>query len=555
MDWLLPNQNFFCLIGRGDSTKSTILEAIRRAFHPQWNFAFDDADFYGCKPDSSIKIEAVITDFPDEFKDIGRYGTYLCGWNDKEGRRTDEPGDELEDALWVRLSVADDLEPSWRIVKSASDEGKDFRANDRLKLAVSLIGSYSDRHLTWSKGSILSQLTEAENISSSLAGAARAAKAALEARRTQDLASFDKAAEAAETTAKALGIRVGHPYKAHLDVDAVNVRLGGLALHEGDMPLRQLGLGSRRMLTSGLQKQALKCPHLTLFDEIELGLEPHRLARLLKHLKEDTSGLHLLATHSPVVLRELTIGDLHIVRCTDGKTEVVSANVPALADVLQGKIREGAEAFLAAKIAVCEGKTEIGLLRGLDDHWIAKGKLSLAYQGVAYYVAGGASKVKDVAQSIRALGYDVAIVADSDAQDKFSDADAEQLRKSGVPVVMWSGNTSIEERAFLDLPWEAVIKSVDCAVTLNGDRDRLLDQISTQFGAGFDRDIASWNDTPELREAIGTAAKHDKTGWFKRIAFAETWAHIISPCLDQTAMAEKDLVKKLVDLRSWIDRE
>ena len=158
-------------------------------------------------------------------------------------------------------------------------------------------------------------------------------------------------------------------------------------------------------------------------------------------------------------------------------------------------------------------------------------------------------------QSILTLGYDVAVVADSDAQDKFSDADAEQLRKSGVPVVMWSGNTSIEERVFLDLPWEAVIKSVDCAVTLNGDRDRLLDQITTQFGGGFDRDIASWEDTPELRKAIGKAAKHDKTVWFKRIAFAETWAHIISPYLDQTAMAEKDFVKKLADLRSWIDRE
>jgi hypothetical protein len=555
MDWALPDRKFFCLVGRGDSTKSTILEAIRRVFHPQWNFAFADADFNGGKPNSPIKIESIITDFPDEFKNLGRYGTCLCGWNRNESKRTDEPGDGFEDALWVRLSVGDDLEPSWRIVKTGDDEGREFRANDRLKLAVSLIGSYSDRHLTWSKGSILSQLTEAENISSSLANAARDAKAALETRRAQALVHFDKAAQTAETTAKALGIHVAQTYKAHLDVDAVNVRLGGLALHDGDMPLRQLGLGSRRMLTSGLQKQALKCPHLTLFDEIEFGLEPHRIARLIKHLKEDTSGTYFLATHSPVVLREVTIEDLHIVRCNDGKTDVVSANVPALADVLQGKIRAGAEAFLAAKIAVCEGKTEIGLLRGLDDSWIAKGKLSLAYQGVAYYDAGGASKIKVLAQSIRALGYDVAVIVDSDAPDNFSGMDAEQLRALGVSIVTWDGNTSIEERAFFDLPWDAVLKSVDCAATIKGDLDRVLDQISTQYGAGFNRDMNSWKDTAELRKAIGKAAKPEKTGWFKRIAFAEEWTHVISPYLDQPAMAEKDFVKKLVELRSWIDRE
>jgi putative ATP-dependent endonuclease of OLD family len=303
MDWPLSDQKFFCLIGCGDSTKSTILEAIRRIFHPQWNFAFDDADFHGCKADSQIRIEAVITDFPDEFKNLARFGAHLCGWDREESTRTDEPGDGLEDALWVRLAVGDDLEPSWRIVKSAEDEGREFRANDRLRLAVSLIGSYSDRHLTWSKGSILSQLTEAENIASALTGASRAAKAAFETRRAQDLVLFDKAARTVETTAKTLGVRVNQQYRAHLDVDAVNVKLGGLALHEGEMPLRQLGLGSRRMLTSSLQKQALKRPHVTLFDEIEFGLEPHRIARLLKHLKEDASGTYFLATHSPVVLR------------------------------------------------------------------------------------------------------------------------------------------------------------------------------------------------------------------------------------------------------------
>ena len=42
----------------------------------------------------------------------------------------------------------------------------------------------------------------------------------------------------------------------------------------------------------------LREPHITLFDEVELGLEPHRIARLLKHLKDDVTGQYFLTTHS-----------------------------------------------------------------------------------------------------------------------------------------------------------------------------------------------------------------------------------------------------------------
>ena len=94
--------------------------------------------------------------------------------------------------------------------------------------------------------------------------------------------------------------------------------LAAWLLHDGEMPLRQLGLGSKRMLTTGLQTQTLRAQHVTLFDEVELGLEPHRIARLIEHLKADTTGQYFLTTHSPVVLRELTVEDLHIVHCRKG---------------------------------------------------------------------------------------------------------------------------------------------------------------------------------------------------------------------------------------------
>lgn len=552
LDWALPDKALFCLIGRGDSTKSTILEALRRVFHPQWNLAFDDADFFQCTPTNTITVEAILGDIIDAFRDLESYGHWLSGWDTAELRRRTEPGEGLEDALRIRLKVGEDLEPSWRVIKNDDDEGISFKAPDRGKVAVSLIGAFSDRHLTWSRGSLLGNLTDAVNLSLSLAEASRAAKTALDGRRAESLAKFDTVAGTAEATARSLGVNVSSSYRAHLDTEAISIHVGGLALHDGDMPLRQLGLGSKRMLTTGLQKQALRTGHITLCDEVEIGLEPHRIARLVEHFKHDTSGQYFLTTHSPVVLRELTVDDLFIVHCRNGTTEIVAANKPAIADCVQGKIRLGAEAFLAPKIVVCEGATEAGLLRGLDDHWIAKGRSAFAYQGIALFDAVGANKIREIADSLRDLSYGVAVLADSDAPAQFSDTDAADLRGKGVHVTKWDGGLSLEERVFADLPWAGLLRSFELACTIRGDRDEVIDQIGSQYGAGFTREPAAWTDTVSLRTALGKAAKAGE-GWFKRQDRAQEWASVVCDYLDEPAANNSDLLRKLSELRDWID--
>jgi hypothetical protein len=551
LDWAVPDRSLFCLIGRGDSTKSTILDAIRFAFYPQWNLSFDDADFHQCRPANAIRVEVVLGDLPDAFRDLASYGHSLCGWNATTSCRHDEPGEGLEDALRVRFSVGDDLEPSWRIVKGDEDEGAAFTTTDRAKVSASLIGVLSDRHLTWSRGSLLSNLTGAETLALTLAQAGRAAKAALDDHRAQDLAPFDAVAQQAEVTARSLGVNVASVYKAHLDADAVSVQLGGLALHDGDIPLRRLGLGSRRMLTTGLQKRALPNPHITLFDEVEIGLEPHRIARLVEHLKTDTAGQYFVTTHSPVVLRELTVDDLHIVHCHHGDTQIVAANKPGIADRVQGKIRSGAEAFLAPKIIVCEGATEAGFLRGLDDRWIARGMSSFAYQGVALFDAGCGGQVRPVAESLRGLAYSVAVLADSDVAAEFSAADAAALEAQGVAVTLWSDGMSIEQRVFADLAWAGVIASFEAACAIQQDRSRLIDQIQTRYGTGFCRDPTQWADEPRLRTALGAAAKGG--GWFKRQDRAQEWVAALDRHLDEPSVQATDLLTRIVALRAWID--
>jgi putative ATP-dependent endonuclease of OLD family len=552
MEWSLPDNALFCLIGRGDSTKSTILEALRRAFCPQWNLAFDDADFYQCTPENEIRVEVIIGDLPEEFRDLATYGHWLCGWNAETLCSQSEPGEGMEDALRIRLSVGRDLEPSWLVIRNHDDEGVPFKVTDRARVAVSLIGTVTDRHLTWSRGSLLSYLTGDETISSSLADAGRAAKAALETCRADHLTRFDEVARTAEQTARGLGVKVASEYKAQLDSEAISVRIGGLALHDGEMPLRQLGLGSKRMLMTGLQKNNLHTPHITLFDEVEIGLEPHRIARLLHHLKQDTTGQYFLTTHSPVVLRELTVNDLYIVHSNNGKTEVIAANKPSIAESIQGKVRSGAEAFLAPKIIVCEGATEVGFLRGLDKHWAANTKSSFAYQGIALFDARGAKKIKETAKDLKQLSYRVSVLADGDAPAQFSDTDAETLSAIGVTVTMWDGGLCVESRIFADVPWPAALAVFEAAFAIHKNQNKLIDQVQSQYGPGFQRDPAAWMDHSALRVALGKAAR--ASDWFKRESWGEQLADAIFTYLGDPAIQSTDLVRKIGVVRTWIDR-
>lgn len=550
LDWILPTTNIFCLIGKGDSSKSTILEAIRYAFHPQWNVTFSDSDFYQCKFDDPIVIEVTLGDLIADFCSLTKYGLHLRGWDVKANELVDEPGDDLQSVMSVRLTVGKDLEPKWAVFTDRTPDGVPIKPVDRSKVSVGLIGAYSERQLSWATGTALAKLTEAQSLNELLANASRTARISLDADREVSLKHFDAAAAKSQAIATLLGVPVSEKYKAHLDLSSINLKIGGLALHDGDIPLRQLGLGSRRMLLCGIQKMGLEEGHITLFDEVEFGLEPHRISRLIKHVRDDARGQYFLATHSPVVLRELTVKELYIVHSRKGIVQIL----PAFSDSLneheaQGKIRSSAESFLAKKVVVCEGKTEVGFLRGFDDYQIGQGKDPLSYHGVALLDADGGSKVSALAKAFKALCYDVSVLADGDAEDQFSPKHAADLVALGIPVYVWADKLSLEERAFHDLPWVSVIASLKFA------QDELhfsvYDNVRSKLQRGLDRDIVDWQDSADLRKAIGLAAK--KCGWFKDITRGDRWFNAISLAFSTADFKEKDLAVKLEQFWLWAE--
>ncbi|WP_243048736.1 AAA family ATPase [Dyella sp. RRB7] len=551
LEWNLPDQRVFCLIGKGDSAKTTILEAIRCAFNPQWNLAFNDSDFHLCKTDVPIKIEIVIGDLPDEFCAEQKYGAHLRGWDKAAFNLHDEPEDGDEIVLSVRLTVGKELEPKWRVITARNADGVDFRSADRARVNVGLIGSYSEKQLTWASGTALARITEAENLSESLVDATRAARSSLDGQRATALKSFDTAAAKSEAVAKKLGVPVDDSFKAHLDLASISIRLGGLTLHDGEIPLRQLGLGSRRMLLCGIQKEGLDEQHITLFDEVELGLEPHRIARLMRHIKEDPTGQYFLTTHSPSVLRELTVDELHVVHKLEGGVEVVATTGKDLDGLnVQGHIRSSAEAFLSMKVIVCEGATEVGFLRGLDNFWVAEGLNPLSYAGAVLLDARGASKIKPLAAGFKALHYDVFAVADGDAPQQFSPNDAEDLTKQAIEVLIWSDQLALEQRAMLDLPWSSVLASVKLGQDLG---HPVHDNVRSKLDIALDADVMQWPESPELRKAIGDAAKSKSSPWFKSISDAQAWFEVIAPAFADPDFKQRELASKLSRLRTWVD--
>src|ERR1035437_4661248 len=88
LDWRIEG-TIFCLVGPGDSTKSTILSAIDLALSPRWRVDFNDSDFHNGDTTQPFTITVTLGDLPDTFKADSKFGLLTRGWC-KDGLH-DEP--------------------------------------------------------------------------------------------------------------------------------------------------------------------------------------------------------------------------------------------------------------------------------------------------------------------------------------------------------------------------------------------------------------------------------------------------------------------------------
>jgi hypothetical protein len=407
----------------------------------------------------------------------------------------------------------------------------------------------ADYHLGWGRGSVLNRVSEERmDASAALAKAARDARAAF-GDQAQDQLSAALSIVAA--TAKELGIAIGENIKAMLDVHSVSFGGETISLHdEAGIPLRGLGVGSTRLLIAGLQRKAASQATILLIDELEHGLEPHRIIRLLGSLgaKEKDPPLQVfLTTHSPVVLRELSGDQLFVVKPSAGKHEVRGVGS---ADEIQSTIRLYPDAFLAASTLVCEGASEVGLVRGLDQYRTANGNKSISAQGTSLVDCGGGEADKPFirAAAFRNLGYRSAVVRDDDT--KPTDATERAFTASGGKVFAWRDGRTLEDELFLSLSNDGVRNLTDRAIELHGE-EVVNDQIKSAARNAKDlkviqTELRTTRITADSRCILGKAARTKKAGWFKSVTWMEDVARdIIGPDLDNADPGFRSLVAEI----------
>jgi hypothetical protein len=519
------------------------------------NVQFSDADFFNLNVKEALSISLTIGALDDALKNLDAYGLCLRGFDPKTGGVEDEPEKELETVLTLNLTVQSDLEPSWTLISDRAktqDATRNLSWADRVRLSPTRIGALADSNLGWRRGSILNRLTdEKADASAALVSAAREAR---------DAFGDDAEKQLGETlrivgeAAKELGIDVGDKVRALLDAHATTFAGGTISLHnEEGVPLRGLGIGSARLLIAGLQRKAATQSSILLVDELEYGLEPHRIIRFLGSLgaKEKEPPLQIfMTTHSPVALRELSGNQLFVLRETDGKHEVMNAGTD---DDVQSTIRVYPDAFLAPSVMICEGASEVGLIRGLDQYQTTQGCTSISAGGVALVDCGGgeADKPFKRATAFHKLGYRVAVLRDD---DKKPSAGVEKaFTDLGGTVFSWRQDRALEDELFFSLTDQAVDKMLEFAIELHGDT-LVDDHIKSATNGGLTLEAVQIEPLFDGRAAatrtiLAKASRTKRGGWFKSVSWMEEAAReIIAPDL---AAAEAGFSDIIANVFAW----
>lgn len=538
LNWC-PAPGINCMIGPGDSGKSTILDAIDLCLGARRNVQFSDADFFGLDITVPISITLTLGDLDDSMRTLESFGAFLRAFHAGTGAVEDEPSAGAEVVLCLNLTVSSDLEPSWTLLSDRTAQQGFVRTlawKDRVALAPTRIGALADFNLGWQRGSVLNRISEERaDASAALVKAGRDARSTFGNQAEQQLA---EALGIVSTTAQELGVQIGAKARALLDSHSVSFGSGTISLHsESGIPLRSLGVGSTRLLVAGLQRKAASKTSIVLSDELEYGLEPHRIARFLGSLgaKEAAPLQAFLTTHSPVALRELSGSQLFVVRrgAQGHETRPVGTD-----DGIQSTIRLYPEAFLAGSVIVCEGASEIGLLRGLDLYRVDQGMVSLAALGVALVDCGGGEPDRPYARAAAfgALGYRVMVVRDD---DKKPTHDVEQaFLQNGGAVVAYRAGRALEDELFASLTPSACQKLITYAHELHGDliheHLRTVSNNTLTFQHIWHEIASTGALSAERRVTIGQAARIRKAGWFKSISWMEDVARtIVAPDLHQ----------------------
>lgn len=537
-----------CMIGAGDSTKSTILKAIEWVMWPSWNLLACDNDFFMCNVTEPIVLRGTVSELPSKLLSEDKYGLYLRKPGvPLEDAVDDEPEENQPVCLTVQLTINETLEPRWEVVCNRK-EPKIISHTDRKLLAVGNIGGNCAKDMVWGKFSVLQKYSDAKGV---LHDAHTAALR--EVAKHADLSVLDDVNE----TLIAIGQQYGVGFQNEIN-NRVIVQNGSLSatvgLYDGESPLNQRGTGSQRLLSMGLNIQASDGNALLLIDEIESGLEPYRIRSLLNEFRvtHKTAGQIILTTHSPIVVAECTIDEILIIQSSGNSTKAfrLKSDDEDINRAMQAEVRKNAEAFLSKRLIVCEGKTEIGFVRALDTYLAKTKNYRMAHKGVGT-ADGGGSTIFKCAEILRSCGYDICLLMDSDLPEE--ELDKLDFLLDGV--FDWDEPNSFEEQIFFDISTEIATQIINIVV-----RERGLDSVKNRLDEGnipyeiSDEEIHLLQMDAEVQKAIGSIAKRKKVEWYKRIDLGEMVGNVLFENWEMISESAK-LRKNVDELIEWVIKD
>ncbi|MCW2312053.1 ATP-dependent nuclease [Rhodoferax antarcticus] len=359
LTWM-PAKGMNVILGGGDVGKTTILEAIALLLSPSNTSVISEADYWARDSAQEFVIEAVMT-LPVA-TGIGSQNTFAWpwAWNGQDAIAPSANGEgdlpaPSEPVYRVRVRGTTELELAWEVMQP-NEELDHFSTAVRRRIGLVRMSAdeRNDRDLRLVYGSALDRLL-ADN--------------ALRARIGKQVAGLnlhdslnDKGKEAIESLdVRMAGAALPSELKLGLTTSqglSIGALIGLMATKNGvALPLSSWGAGTRRMAALEIASATDKEASVTLIDEIERGLEPYRLRKLINILAGQ-HGQIFLTTHSPVAIS-----------CAEDAHLWYLDSQGSIGELPRGKIgpqqKRDPETFLARVAVIAEGPTEVGFLQYL----------------------------------------------------------------------------------------------------------------------------------------------------------------------------------------------
>ncbi|QGY44841.1 AAA family ATPase [Maribellus comscasis] len=547
LDWNLnSNDNLVCLLGHGDSCKSSILKAIEFVFTPKWNLPIKDTDFFDCDSSNNIKIEITVGELSDQLNDelVAFYRYFKDGVFHNLAEK--QQGDEK--VVTVYLSIGGDLDPFWGIVDNEGNYDEEDRLSVGTRKLFNLVRLDKESHsnFSWKYDSpLLKPLSKEKRkeIKLKLVEIGRNARTAFDqSKLPQELKE-----QAKEIESIASSLAVGHAgFSPNVDIFSAEA----ICLHRGDIPMYMLGDGSQKIAALAIARYLMKKSKeedqdggFLLFDEFENSLEPHRLRYIIStFLKESRESRFqtFLVTHSSITVEELgTEQGLYIVRnIGEGEIEIHRISRGCIAAV-----RSTSEALFSKKIVICEGKTEFGLIKAFGRFWAKESQHNKPpeHHGVSI-VDGKGSSMKKYLEKFKDMGYDVCVYKDNDTGDH---ALSDRAKALSLPVFEYQDGFRTEKIIFSESPKSLQDSLIDLYNTNKSGGEPVIDKKSVYNASDIDEIETKFHD--RYRMTPDGNAK----GMFRNIGHSEELGNMILEHWEDFD-AESNFKKTLSNIEAWI---